>query len=154
MDKKTRYFEVKIITNIECETIKQGEMQVRDTFSKPLPALKIHALKCLQDIRTIKQNDSLHLWFDQIEVFCMDNGITMDMLIKNPAEIIVTKELLKKLFQLITDSMFQIKKTSKLDKLQLDKVIKTFQLLLVKRIGCSIPFPSIDVLINNDNQDD
>jgi hypothetical protein len=125
MKKKVRYFEVKIITKVECETSKEGEAQVREAFKKLM--LKVHAIKCLQDRRSINQNSAMHLWFSQIASDAQNQGQTMDMLIKNPVELPITEGLLKDLFRLIGKTKYKKDSTAKLDKIEFNEVQKTFE---------------------------
>ena len=68
----------------------------------------------------------------------------MDMIIKKPAEIPITRTLLKDLFRLYAKKMYAKDSTSKLDKNEFSDVVNTFQRIIAQRLEISLPFPSID----------
>jgi len=95
-----------------------------------------------EDQRTTPQNSSIHKWFEIIEQECTSLGQTMDMLIKNPTEVPITRYLLKDTFRLIGKVMYGKESTADLTKEEIDKVIKVFEKLIGERLEINILFPS------------
>ena len=104
------------------------------------------------DQRSIQQNASIHKLFDLLEDECTALGLTMDMLIKEPTEVPITKALLKDFFRLIGLKMYGKKSTSDLTRKEIDMVIKVFEKAIGERLKLYIPFPSIDNLLREQDE--
>lgn len=102
----------------------------------------------MQKQRTLSQNAALHKWFEIIEQEAQNEGASLDMLVKNPMEIPITKHLLKDLFRLTGKTMYGKDSTAKLTKQEMSKVIDVFQKVVSERLGIYIEFPSIEALMN------
>lgn len=94
--------------------------------------------------RTLNQNSAMHKWFEMIEEHCQERGLTRDVLFKNPAELPITKHMLKDFFRMVGNMMFHRKSTAELEKGEIDPVIKVCEREFAKRLDSTIPFPSID----------
>lgn len=132
-------YAVKIL--LDAETPKLARQQIEKL------GLKAFEINRFNSSRTISQNSALHKWFEIIEQEAQNNGSTMDMLIKNPCDIPITRNLLKDMFRLIGNTMFHRDSTAKLTKSEIDEVIKVFEKVIAERLGIDLPFPSLESLI-------
>ena len=98
--------------------------------------------------RTLSQNSSLHLWFTHISQALNNEGHTFQDLIKKieRAEIMVTPENVKFLYQEMCMALYGTNKTSELESDQVGKVNDTFNLWLAHNFELHAPFPSDDGL--------
>lgn len=131
-------------------TIINGKLEIMD--KKALTKFNgrvILTIEKYNGIRSLNQNDALHLWFSQIEEHCQELGLTVDVLFKNPAEIPINRHYIKDFFRELGKFMFKKDSTAKLDKDEFSKVEKVFEKEIAERLDCTIPFPSIDVPIED-----
>ena len=102
-----------------------------------------------QNKRTDKQNNALHLLFDQIAKECLDKGIELRELIKDEVPIPVTPENIKWMWKLLQNAMFGKKSTTELSKTgEIEQVHDVLNKILSKRTNGQIvlpPFPSIEL---------
>ena len=106
--------------------------------------VKQYEIKSAPESRTTSQNSALHLYLTMLEEECRNMGATMDMIIKKPQQLPITRHLLKDLFRLYGKTMFGKDSTSKLEKNEFSEVLMTFQKVVAERLGLSLPFPSIE----------
>lgn len=100
------------------------------------------------DKRTLPQNSALHLWLTQVEEHCWERGLTQEALFKEPADLPITREILKTFFRMTGDLMYHKNSTKILSKKQLSEVQKVCEREFSKRLDCTIPFPSIETLMD------
>jgi len=132
--------------------IKNGEIQNSGKFIKYLRQLKGDYEIKIEEVkfnRTIPQNNSLHLYFQQLADALNDAGYTVEVFFKKGANIpfsqTLVKELLWRNFQkLILDK----ESTTKLTTDEVDKIYKPLNQWLIETKGVDVPFPSIDNLID------
>ena len=136
-----------IEVELEAENIESGKQHLKDVlkFSK---ARRIE-IKHEPQKRSLNQNSALHLYFEMVEQEAREKGLTMDMIIKKPNELPITRHLLKDLFRLIGKTMYKKESTADLTKEELSEVVETFQKIVAERLDVTIPFPSEDTLMNN-----
>jgi hypothetical protein len=127
----------------------ETETEVKETL-KSL-GLKFSEITKTKSQRSIDQNSALHKWFELLEQECIAGGMTMDMLIKKPQEIPITRHLLKDMFRLIGNVMYHKDSTAKLTKDEINEVIKVFEKTIGERLEIFIPFPSVENLILEEN---
>lgn len=105
-----------------------------------------------QNKRTDKQNNALHLLFDQIAKECLDKGIELRELIKDEVPIPVTPENIKWMWKLLQNAMFGTTSTRELKKTgQIEQLYDVFSQIFAERTGGEVqlpPFPSMESLIN------
>jgi len=94
--------------------------------------------------RSLNQNSAMHLWFDHISQALNNEGHTFQDLIKKieRAEIMVTPENVKFLYQEMCKALYGTNKTSELGSDQVGKVNDTFNLWLAHNFELHAPFPS------------
>jgi len=144
-----REFEVTIRIMLEPATIKAGRATAQEVVEAC--GLLVKKVKYLPDTRTRRQNDAMHLWFEMLEGHCADLGLTMDALFKAPAEVTITKEMLKIFMQQVGKLMYGKEHTSEWDKDEMSEVIKVCEREFARRLDSNIPFPSIENMFLNDN---
>ena len=135
-----RKFKLTIITEVDTETLKEGLDKAREDFKM----FSVIDVKPVMDIRTLNQNSALHKYFELIEDEAREKGLTMDMLIKKPSELPITRHLLKDFFRFIGKMMFHKDSTAKLNKHEFNEIQKTFEKTVAERLEISIPFPSYE----------
>jgi len=102
--------------------------------------------------RSNKQNNSLHLYFDQTADYCNEHGISVPMII-NSFELDMTGHIMKSIFQKIGEQKFGKAKTSTWTTKELQIVWEEFNRQISSNLEepFSIPFPSIESQIDFDN---
>jgi len=101
------------------------------------------------DQRTGAQNNSLHLWFQQISDTCANQGVTFNMIMKHPADIAVTPDNVKGLWKVLQKALFGTDSTTKLKKVgEIERMVDHFIVLFAKEEVELPPFPSNDSLEN------
>lgn len=142
---KNRFLEVSIIiedggTGTLAEAMREAK-RIVESFG-----LKAASVKPVMSKRSQNQNNALHLWLSLIEEEARAQGMTMDMIIKNPAELPITRHLLKDLFRFIGKKMYGKDSTTKLDKIEFGEVQRVFEKTIGERLEIYIPWPSIESL--------
>jgi hypothetical protein len=135
-----KLFEIKIL--VESENEQEATKAIHQL------GLKVRGCKKVSGIRSLNQNDALHLWLKQISDEANEKGLTIDMLIKNPTEIPITPTILKDFFRLTGKKMFKKDSTAKLDKIEFSELIKVFERAIAERLDIQINFPNIEDLID------
>jgi hypothetical protein len=135
-------FEVKIIYETKADDIEKGIAQVEAIINAV--GFKDFQVTHRPDQRSFNQNSALHKYFELVEDEARNAGLTMDMLIKKPNELPITRYLLKDLFRLIGKTMYGRESTAYLTKNEMSEVISTFQKIIAERLNISIPFPSLE----------
>jgi len=141
-----RKFEVKIIAEIESETLAEGLRKAKEDFKM----FNIQDVKPFKSIRSLNQNSSLHLWCGQVKEHCKERGLTVEALYKKPNEIRITEHILKDFFRETGYWMYHKDSTTKLEKDELAEVVRTVEITWAERLGSDIPFPSIEVMMDED----
>lgn len=116
------------------------------TFLKSFD-VKVLDIKNIRQTRTLKQNNSLHLLFEQLSKECLEKGIDMRVLVKKEFPIEATPENLKMLWKKLQYALFGTKSTTELkrDK-QIEIVYDNFNKIFIERTKgeiCLPSFPSI-----------
>lgn len=97
--------------------------------------------------RTIKQNKALHKFFSLLSDECNDRGITLQKLLQNEIDIMVTPTLVKEvLWKPIQKAMFDKESTTELTTKEIDQVFDVINKLLGEW-EIYIPFPSIEAIM-------
>lgn len=132
--------------------IKNGQIQNSGKFLRYLQQLKgdyelkIEELK-LQ--RTVTQNNSLHLYFQQLADALNDAGYSVNTFYKEGIELpfsqLIVKELIWKEFQKL---VLGKESTATLTTDEVDKIYRPLRQYLIEHKGIDVPFPSIDNLID------
>ena len=93
------------------------------------------------DIRSLKQNSSIHLWCDQIARTLNDNSLSISGTIKSDVNwsMLTVKEII---FKPIVKALYNKDSTTKLDKNEFEKIIDNIILIFANK-GVTIPdFPN------------
>jgi len=147
---KVRKYVVTIVVPNDAPTKEEGKLQVEDMI-KNFYGLNVQSVKYLPEERSLNQNAALHLWLDQIAEEAEKRSLTIDMLIKKPAEVPITAEILKDFFRFTGKKMYGKKSTAKLSKEEFSTIVNMFDKSVIERLGIDIEFPNIDLLISKDN---
>lgn len=104
------------------------------------------------DLRTKKQNDSLHLWFDQLAQTLNDAGLDLRVVLKPEAELPWNRVLIKELlWRPIQKIVTRKKSTTRLTRKEMNDIHKIIETHLAKKFGVLVDFPSIETLINKND---
>ena len=90
--------------------------------------------------RTIKQNSSIHVYFEEVARELNNSGIDMRVLVKN-LQVSHTKESVKGIWKAICEAKYGKKSTTELTSKEIDEVYDEFNRLLAEH-GIHIAFPS------------
>jgi len=97
--------------------------------------------------RTIQQNKSIHKGCQNIADVLVENGISLNKVIKN-LEIRPSMESVKDIFRSIAESKYGIKSTTELKSNQVTEVWEDLIKAVSESTGIFIPFPSKEEFIN------
>ena len=97
--------------------------------------------------RTIQQNKSIHKGCQNIADVLVENGISLNKVIKN-LEIRPSMESVKAIFRSIAESKYGIKSTTELKSNQVTEVWEDLIKAVSESTGIFIPFPSKEEFIN------
>lgn len=98
--------------------------------------------------RTPRQNNSIHLLFEEIARELNNAGIDMTVLVKN-LQVSHTKESVKGIWKAICEAKYSKKSTTELTSKEIDEVYDEFNRLLAEH-GIHVPFPS-NIFYLNEN---
>jgi hypothetical protein len=140
-------FDVSITYETNAETIDEGIEKVEAIINAI--GFKNFKVTHSPDRRSLNQNNALHKYFELVEQEAENMGATMDMLVKKPNELPITRHLLKDMFRLIGKTMYGRKSTAELKKDEFSKVLETYQKIIAERLNISLPFPCMDTLEDN-----
>jgi hypothetical protein len=103
-------------------------------------------LKRKKALRTKKQNDSLHLWFDLLSKTFVENAIDMKILLsKYQMDVPVTPEMVKEyLWRRVQVSMYGKKSTTELTTDEVSKIYDVINRFLADNFKIHVPFPSAE----------
>lgn len=102
--------------------------------------------------RTLKQNDSLHLWFEQVAEALNDAGLDMRAVLKPEIAIPWSKESIKDfLWRPVQQAYLQKKSTTELETKDIDKIFDILTRHLGEKFGLTVPFPSVEEAIDYEN---
>ena len=138
----------KIQADVDVEILATSKKEAIEKAKNALQFLDIQSFRVLPQKRTIPQNNSLHLLFEQLSKECLDKGIEMRQLVKEEVPIECTPENLKWLWKLLQNALFKTKSTTELKKTgQIEIVYEAFNKILIERTNGEIslpPFPSLE----------
>lgn len=101
--------------------------------------------------RTLPQNDSFHLYFSQLSEKLNEGGFTVQIVMSKKPEIqftpYIVKELLWRTFQ---EPMTGKKSTTQLTTKEVNQVYKELDKFISENFWFSIPFPSLESLMWED----
>lgn len=97
-----------------------------------------------EDIRSLQQNKSMHLWFEQIADALNDAGIEKKLTV-GTVDVPWSRETVKMIFKKIAFAQLRKFKTSQMTREEFGKVQETMNRFLAEQ-GLYIPFPSIEAL--------
>ena len=93
--------------------------------------------------RTLKQNNSIHKFCDQLADTLNDAGLDQRAVLKETVEIPWTMEAVKRqMWKPIQNLMYDIESTTELTTDQVSKVWETMNRHLGQKFGVHVPFPS------------
>lgn len=94
--------------------------------------------------RTLKQNNSLHKYFELVSDALNEKGLDFTQIFKNPVAIMITPEIVKEcMWKPIQKSMFKKESTTKLNKKEeIDKIYDVMNKFLSEKFGIYIEFPN------------
>lgn len=98
--------------------------------------------------RTSRQNNSIHLLFEEIARELNNAGIDMTVLVKN-LQVPHTKESVKGIWKAICEAKYGNKSTTELTSKEIDEVYDEFNRLLAEH-GIHVPFPN-NIFYLNEN---
>ena len=97
--------------------------------------------------RTLVQNSSIHLWFDQIADYLTESGFEQQITI-GTMDVPWSGTTVKSAFKSIGRKQFKKGKTSEMNTKELSQVAETFIRFYAKK-GLELPpFPSLESIIN------
>ena len=132
----------KIQADVDVEVLATSKKEAVEKAKNALQFLDIISFRVLPQKRTIPQNNSLHLLFEQLSKECLDKGIEMRDLVKEEIPIEATPENLKWLWKLLQNALFKTKSTTELKKTgQIEIVYDAFNKILIERTNGEISLP-------------
>ena len=105
---------------------------------------KVLEIEKIKPTRSLNQNSALHLYLQMIEEEAKEKGLTMDMVVKKPSELPITRHLLKDLFRVYGYAMFKRESTADLTKDEFSQVQQAFERIIAERLDITLPFPSLE----------
>jgi DNA-directed RNA polymerase subunit F len=149
MNKRT--FEITILVENEAETLAEGLQSAKKSVESL--GVKVHDIKPVKSVRTLNQNNALHLLFTQLAEEMTEKGIDMKQVLKEGFDFPATPYNIKEFMWKPTQKLlFGKKSTTQLDKTEeINKVYDVMNKLLIERTQGEIsmpPFPSLDSLID------
>jgi len=150
---KKRIFEVKILIEVESETLKDGMLKAKETIKQL--GLKPEDIKPVISARTEQQNRALHLFFSKLADELNEKGLDMRTLIRQEVELSWTPYNIKEyLWRPLQKVLTGKKSTTKLDKIEeINLIYENLNRILIERTKGEInfpSFPSIETQIEND----
>ena len=104
------------------------------------------------EIRTPKQNDSLHLYFEHLAETLNLAGLDVRAVLKPDVEIPWSKVMVKELLWRPIQKIYLNKKsTTRLTRNEVNEVYKILDRHLIQKFGVLVDFPSLDGLINENH---
>lgn len=100
----------------------------------------------ISEKRTTQQNRALHKLFDQISVYCLENGIDQKTTLDHfqNFETPVTPEFVKTVWQTIQSHFYGTHHTRHMETHQVDRVYEHFARFWVEVTGEDFKFPTVD----------
>lgn len=94
-------------------------------------------------MRTLRQNQSLHLFFEHVAHALNDAGYDVQSVVSKSASLFWTKEMVKELlWRRFQEAMFFHKSTRELTTEEIDKLIDVFSKFLGENFQLEVDFPS------------
>lgn len=92
--------------------------------------------------RTLKQNKSLHKYFELLAEALNDSGQDMKATLKPEVDISWTKESIKEyMWRPIQEAMFSKESTTKLDTVEISAVYEVLNRHTGEKLGITVPWP-------------
>ena len=102
---------------------------------------------CHKEQRTGKQNNSLHLWFEQMATELNDSGYDMKKVIRQEIDIPWTAYTFKEfIWRPVQEAQLGKKSTTQLKTHEIDQIYDTVNRVIGVRTGVYVPFPSVESL--------
>lgn len=136
---------VTIPYQLKAENEKDAKDQVKTIIE--MLGFKTFDVKIHRGNRTLSQNSALHLWCDHISQHANEMGLTTGSLFKNPAEIKITKHIIKYFIRQVGRLMYRKDSTAELDSYQFSEVVELCKIEFAKRLDYTEEFPDINVLM-------
>lgn len=103
--------------------------------------------------RTIQQNKALHKYFELLAATLNDAGLDMKKVLKPEIDIPWSKSSVKEyLWRPVQKIQLGKRSTTEMNTKEIDQVLETINRHLGEKFGIHIPFPSIENLINYDDE--
>ena len=99
-----------------------------------------------EKLRTRRQNDSLHLWCEEVARELNNTGIDMSVLVKN-LQVSHTKESVKAIWRAIANAKYGKTSTTQLTSKELNDVCEEMNKMLAN-VGVHLAFPSNEYFIH------
>lgn len=104
----------------------------------------------MENKRTLKQNNALHLMFEHLAQELNDSGLDMRKTLKPGVEIPWNKTTIKEyIWRPIMEAQIGKKSTTELTTTDIDQVFNTIVRHLGNKFGIEIDFPSVETMIMN-----
>ena len=102
--------------------------------------------------RTTTQNRAIHLWFSQVAEEAKSSGVTFSdfIRIRKRFDLPWSPERVKEVWKGVQELIYGTKSTTELTTKQIDVVYDTVNKGLSEVMGFSIPFPSIETLLEEE----
>jgi hypothetical protein len=131
-------------------TIKNGKMEIDQTRYQELLQMegKRFYIGVANETRSSAQNNSIHLYLEQVAIALDREGHSMQDVVKaiKKAEIRPTMEALKEIvWKPIQWILFKKKSTTKLITTEVDRVYETVNAFIGREFQIHIPFPSQEI---------
>lgn len=94
-------------------------------------------------VRTLSQNNALHLYFEHLAKELNDGGYTVQLFLKQAIDLDWNKESVKELiWRPVQEALIQKKSTTKLDKVvEIDLIWEHINRHIAEKFGIHVPFP-------------
>lgn len=102
----------------------------------------------MEKTRTLKQNNALHKYFQELADALNEAGVDQAMFIDklDGLEVPITKEFIHQIWKLTQEQMGMENSTTKLTTSQVSQVYDTINRFTANEWGLSTPFPSLEEL--------
>jgi len=111
--------------------------------------VKADSVEYVKSKRTLRQNDSLHLYFSLLSQELNAGGWDMKKVIRQEVDIPWSPQTVKEyLWRPLQKAQLDKKSTTELETTDIDLIYDTLNRVIGERTGVFIPFPSLDSMIN------
>jgi hypothetical protein len=91
--------------------------------------------------RTSQQNKALHVWFKETASECLDNGVTVDAILKHAIDMQVDEGFIKWLFRRIATKKYGHKSTADVEDNQINPILDDMRLFFAHKVEPTIELP-------------